>query len=168
VAILGRPAHEELKVTAPDVPVDAGPEYVVRSYTQLIGLASGSPNSYTAVADTRSFLGVYVNAPYRPAPGQYASIVAVAPGSPALGALHAGETIISVWGTPTPPRMDTPEGDGVLSVAQLAMAQPGSEVEITVSDPQGRSVARVRLSSMAAPAAQSALAKYEPGNYPLI
>ncbi len=168
VKITGHRGHQDLRVGAPDVPVDAGPEYPVRSYTQVVGLAPFGPSAYRTIIDTRSFLGVYVDAAYRPRPGQYARIVSVVPGSPAYGLLHGGETIVSVTGAPTPPPMNTPEGDGELSVAELTIAQPGTQLTITVSALGGRRTVRVKLSSLASPAALSSPPQSSTGNYPLI
>ena len=105
--------------------------------------AHGRPGKYGVVADTRSWLGVSVAVePSDSSTANDPTVLSAVPGSPAIGVLQPGDTLLGVEGvSPRAGLLGSPVID------EIASQQPGTRIALSIERSGSERVVNLTLSS---------------------
>jgi hypothetical protein len=127
VAVTGSPPHETLSITLPWLTAADSRSHAARMFTTTLA-ATDDYDSYQAVADTRSYVGVGVAAT---PDHKNVRVIQVDPSGPAAGLLHPGDVITGVVGT-TLSEQNLASLIGPAVIDEVAIVQPGARISLNV------------------------------------
>jgi predicted metalloprotease with PDZ domain len=153
VAVTGRAPRQHVAVSTEWVTMSDLAGEPIRGYRFVLAPTQGSTGeTYHAISDNRSWLGVYITEPSDNPTGP-ASVLAVIPHSPAAGILQPGDILLNVASS-TLPAMREYMASPVID--QLASHYPGDTVQLQIRRDGTVRTVTITLGSLANPAAVNA------------